>query len=414
MALATGARSRLQRSDELIYGFGSPVPVGPSTAPPRRTYRPLILNVAFWTLFGLVQAATWLLSPIGDFSPNALQLIGVALFNAYLWALLTPAIFPLAARICHARGHRVPWFIFVVLVGLIVACVVAILAASVHGGLPWGRSGASPAQIQFRFWALSRWYFQEVVLFFLVFAVGVATDLFRTYQAREHEASRLKAQASQLEAERAELNARLADARLAVLRSQLNPHFLFNTLNAVSALVAKDPVGVRNMIALLSELLRSALTEVDEEIPVAREMELLRLYLEILEIRYQGQLRTQIVVDDAARDALVPRMILQPLVENAMKHGVAPATGKGLIEIRAQRDGEDVLLIVRDSGGAGQLQAVTDGVGAGLRLTRQRLSELYGDDQKLELVDAPGGGTVARIFLPYHTSADLRLSAELA
>jgi len=397
----------------LIYGFGPSFAVESKSGPVKRSYRALFINVAFWTLFGLLQAATWVLAPIGDWYPNALPLVGIALFNAYMWALLTPFIFPLAARVNHASGRRIPWLIFVVVLGLVVAAVVAILAGSVHGGLPWTQETASPAQSRFSFWALSRWYFEEVVLFFLVFAAGVATDMFRTYRAREQDAARLKAQASLLEAERAELNARLADARLAVLRSQLNPHFLFNTLNAVSALVVKNPVGVRDMIALLSELLRSALTEADEEIPVSREMELLRLYLEILEIRYQGQLRTRIIVEDDARDALVPRMILQPLVENAMKHGVAPATGEGLIVIHARRDGDDLLLSVQDSGGA-DLPAVTDGAGVGLRLTRQRLSELYGQEQKLELRKADGGGTIASVFLPYHTSSDLRVAADVA
>jgi two-component system, LytTR family, sensor kinase len=236
--------------------------------------------------------------------------------------------------------------------------------------------------------------------------------MWRTFRVREHEAVRLEAQAIALEAERAELNARLADARLALLRSQLNPHFLFNTLNAVSALVVKDPTGVRNMIALLSELLRSALTAAEEEeIPVEREIALLRLYLEILEIRYQGQLRTRVVVDADAQEALVPRMILQPLVENAMKHGVDPG-GEGLIQVHVARAGDDLALSVQDTGAGTTRLESTDGAGVGLRLTRQRLSELYGSDQKLELLDAPIGGTIARILLPFHTRADLRFAAE--
>jgi LytS/YehU family sensor histidine kinase len=107
-------------------------------------------------------------------------------------------------------------------------------------------------------------------------------------------------------------------------------------------------------------------------------------------------------------------MILQPLVENAMKYGVEAATGEGFIEIRSQRDGDALVLSVRDSGGAIDGQVGTDGVGVGLRLTRQRLSELYGDDQQLELVQVEGGGTTARVFLPFHTADDLRLSADVA
>jgi two-component sensor histidine kinase len=386
----------------VLYGFRSDASTHRGIAP-RTARRAWLVNLAVWTVFGLLQAATWILAPIGSRYPSPFPLIAIALFNAYLWALLTPAIFPLAARVSHATERRILWLLAIVVLGLTVAALVALLAANFHGGLPWGAKVASAAQSRFSFWALSRWYFEEVVLFFLVFAAGVASDMFRTFQSREQEGARLKAQAVQLEAERAELKARLADARLAVLRSQLNPHFLFNTLNAVSALVVKDPVGVRDMIALLSELLRSALTDADEEISVAREMTLLRLYLDILEIRYQGQLQTRITVDDDVRDALVPRMILQPLVENAMKHGVAPARGDGHIEIQAQREGSDVVLTVQDSGGADVLPAARDGAGVGLRLTRQRLSELYGDAYRLELFPANGGGMKARIVLPYHT-----------
>ena len=168
------------------------------------------------------------------------------------------------------------------------------------------------------------------------------------------------------------------------------------------------------MIALLSELLRSALTEAEEELPLDREMALLRLYLEILEIRYQGQLHTHIHVEDDVRDALVPRMILQPLVENAMKHGVAPASGDGRIEIRARRDGRDVVLSVRDSGGAEGESSVSNGAGVGLRLTRQRLAALYGAAQRVELVAADDGGTIARIVLPYHTVVDGKRVTQVA
>ena len=369
----------------------------------------MLVNVAVWTIFGALQAATWLLSPIGDWYSHPWGLLAVALFNAYMWAILTPLIFPLGVRVSQTRERRGLRIFLVTVLGLGVAAVVALAASKAHHLI---LPGPSPRTSTFSFWALSRWYFEEVVLFFLIFGAGVATEMSRRFRAREHEATRLEAQASTLEAERAELNARLAEARLALLRSQLNPHFLFNTLNAVSALVVKDPVGVRNMIALLSELLRSALTAADEEeIPIEREIALLRLYLEILEIRYQGQLRTRIVVDADAKDALVPRMILQPLVENAMKHGVPPG-GEGLIAIRVARADDDLALTVQDTGAGISKLETGDGAGVGLRLTRQRLSELYGTDQKLELLEAVGGGTIARILLPFHTIADVRLAAE--
>ncbi len=229
------------------------------------------------------------------------------------------------------------------------------------------------------------------------------------------EQAELRAGAARLQAQSAELNAQLAEARLSVLRAQLNPHFLFNTLNAVSALVAVDPRGVRSMIALLSELLRYTLKDSGEqEIPVHEEFRLLQLYLEILEIRYQGQLETRVVVDPGAEDALVPNLILQPLVENAVKHGIDPAGGFGTVEVRADRVGDDLVLSVHDTGAGQSGRAFREqGNGVGLRLIRARLTELYGSEQRLALEAAPDGGTVARMVLPYHTVPFVRAPGEL-
>lgn len=352
----------------------------------------------------------WLLSPAAR--AGAWSLIGVALFNAYMWAALTPFILRRAAHLVQTPARRAWQVTIVMAMGIVVAAIVAVLASSVHGGLPWMHDAGS-RQRSFAFWALSQWYVEELVLFFGTLGVGILTTLLARYRSRELEAARLVAQTTQLEAERAELSARLADARLAVVRSQLNPHFLFNTLNAVSALVVKDPAGVRNIIALLSDLLRSALTDADEEeIELRREMELARRYLEILDIRFQGQLQTSLAMDSDTQDALVPRMILQPLIENAMKHGVAPADGDGQITIRARRSGVALELTVLDSGhGIAQSSAI-DGTGSGLRLTRQRLEALYGADFTLELIPGGEDDTIARICLPYHTRADLRVAAD--
>jgi two-component system, LytTR family, sensor kinase len=203
-------------------------------------------------------------------------------------------------------------------------------------------------------------------------------------------------------------------ARLQALRYQLNPHFLFNTLNAVSGLMDEDPRGVRRMIARLSELLRHTLQEApDEEIPVHEELAVLRHYLEIVEIRYQGRLRTSVIADPDAEEALVPSLILQPLAENAMMHGVAKAGGYGRIDVRARRVGDELVLTVKDTGrGDGEESSdsppKTAGSGIGLRHTRERLEALYGTDQRFELRPVPGGGMIAEIALPFHTRADLR------
>jgi two-component system, LytTR family, sensor kinase len=313
-----------------------------------------------------------------------------------MWALLTPAIFRLAARVtAPEQGPRLRGVVLVVGIGLGVSALATVVAAGVHDLLlPRPVPGRS-TESWGRLWGLSRWYFQEVVTFSVVFVAGLASDLSRRYRARKREAARLEARTSALQAEQARLTARaaqlqarsaeletqLAEARLEMLRTRLNPHFLFNTLNAVSALITEDPPGSRDMIALLSELLRHALSETTEqEIPLREKLRLLRIYLEILEIRYQGQLRTVVTVDPDVLDALVPNLLLQPLVENGMKHGIDRAGGHGTIEVLGYRSGDDLVLTVRDSGPGNGGTAVHAGQGGvGLRLTRERLAELYGD-----------------------------------
>lgn len=395
-----------------------------SHAPPPLTLgaRGRLLVFVLWTLFGLLQGSTWILG--ADGALPAWRFVAVALINAYLWVPLTPFILRLAARPAPAPGRRLRRYTALGAFGLLLAVTTSAAALAAHVALIPKPSAADAIPLRYRVEGMSRWFFEEVILFCVVFGAGLAIGVSRRYRERERESARFQARASQLEAERAvlqaqsaELNAQLAEARLAMLRTRLNPHFLFNTLNAVSALVAKDPRGVRDMIALLSELLRHALNESKgQEITLREELKLVRLYLEILEIRYQGQLQTVVEAGADVLDALVPNLILQPLVENAMKHGVDRAGGHGTIEVRVWRDDYDLVLSVRDTGPNDDPSArprSTGSTGMGLQLTRDRLSELYGDEQTLELSPAPGGGTLARVTLPFHTRADLRAAAEL-
>lgn len=192
-----------------------------------------------------------------------------------------------------------------------------------------------------------------------------------------------------------ELEARLADAKLQALRMQLHPHFLFNTLNAVAALVHKDPRAADEMITNLSELLRATLDTAAQEIPLRQELEFLDRYLEIQQMRFGERLRVEKDLDAAALEALVPTLILQPLVENAIRHGIEPARGPGVVTVRARRGENGVLLLsVRDSGG-GPAPREKPSPGIGLANTRARLEALYGRAARLSLhTDAEGGFTV--------------------
>ena len=239
-------------------------------------------------------------------------------------------------------------------------------------------------------------FLDDLMVYFAVLGAALARNYFLRYQARLEETQQLRAEAALLQA-------RLAEAQLAVLRTQLNPHFLFNTLHAISSLVERDPRGVRRMIARLSELLRHTLEQTSEqEISLDRELDLLRRYLEIMEVRFEGRLDVTTDIADDVHDALVPNLILQPLVENALKHGVNVIEGPGRVEITARRSGSDVILSVRDNG-PGPATPSTDGVG--LRNTTARLSQLYGQRQRFELRAAPGGGTIAELVLPFRSAA---------
>jgi LytS/YehU family sensor histidine kinase len=158
------------------------------------------------------------------------------------------------------------------------------------------------------------------------------------------------------------------------------------------------------MIARLSELLRHTLEAPSEqEIPLERELELLRRYLDIMEVRFQGRIEVAVEVDDSVHDALVPNLVLQPLVENAFKHGVGATEAPGRLIVRARRAGDDVVLSVHDDG-PGLADAAGDRRGVGLRNTIARLEQLYGARQRFSLRPAEGGGAIAEIVLPYHVA----------
>ena len=219
--------------------------------------------------------------------------------------------------------------------------------------------------------------------------------------------------AAQLQAQTALLRAQLTEARLQAFRMQINPHFLFNTLHAISTLVERNPQGVRRMIAKLSVLLRHTLEgSSEQEVSLERELQFLDNYLDIQQIRFQGHLEVHREIEPGVLDALVPNLILQPLVENAIQHGVSKAVGQGYLEVRAWRQDDQLCLSVRDNGpsfsGDG---AVETKEGVGLSNTRARLEQLYGAAQSLTFREADGGGLLAQITLPYHTAADLRTAA---
>jgi signal transduction histidine kinase len=375
-----------------------------------------VLIVAFWTVMAVLTAVGQMLDPRKGFLTPVLPgaSVGLAFTGSYLWAALTPLIFWLSRRYAIDRAHWPSRVATLLAVGVVVAIGVdmalAYLRFEVFFELPNARGRFDPL-----FGTRRLFWLDDLIVYLAVLAAGFARDYFRRLQERHDDAVRLLAEAARLEAERARLEAQLAEARLTALRSQLDPHFLFNTLNAVASLVGSDPRGVRRMIARLSALLRHTLEEsVEPEVPLDEELRVLAQYVEIMEIRFEGRLHVETRVDPEVLGALVPNLILQPLVENAVKHGVSklPNAAVGRIEVTGRRDGDAVVLTVRDNGPVlADADALARQGGVGLRNTRARLAQLYGDAHTFTLAAAPAGGVVAELTLPYHTRADLRATA---
>jgi two-component system LytT family sensor kinase len=193
----------------------------------------------------------------------------------------------------------------------------------------------------------------------------------------------------------------LAEARLHVLSAQLQPHFLFNTLHAISALVYEDPPRAERLVARLSDMLRLTLRSGTRvETTLAEELALLRRYAEIQETRYGDRLRVAFDIEPAVREAMVPRLILQPLVENAIRHGITRRIAPGRVDVRAWEGQGRLHLAVSDDGvGLREGRPVREGVG--LAITRARLRQLYGPEQRVDLTPAPAGGAVCALSIPF-------------
>jgi signal transduction histidine kinase len=200
----------------------------------------------------------------------------------------------------------------------------------------------------------------------------------------------------------AELERLLSEARLATLRTQLHPHFLFNTLNTISAHVEHDPRAARLMIEQLGDLLRLSLEHAEEpEVPLARELAFVDRYLQLQLARFGDRLKVDVQVDPQVLDAMVPTFILQPLVENAITHGTSKLVKQGQIELAALREGKRLRVRVRDNGaGLPRGWTIERSKGIGIANTRERLTHLYGSDHDLSVTPAPAGGVQVDLSLP--------------
>jgi sensor histidine kinase YesM len=363
----------------------------PSTHPaqaPRRFLTETSLIFAAWTVYGLLLAsqlqvqAAW----FGRSAPWYI-FIRSGLLDAYLWAFSTIAIFWLARRVPLERGRLVR--------GVAVHAVAAVALSLARAGFMVELSRHVSWLGQRPFSALFLGSASANILFYaLLLGIAHAVFYYSRYREGEHTAERLAAG--------------LAEARLHALKMQLQPHFLFNTLNAISALIPDEAKPARRMVARLGDLLRATLDHEDtQEVTLREELAFLQPYLDIEQARLGDRLSVVMRIAPETLDARVPHLLLQPLVENAVRHGIAARIAPGTVEISASLNAEDrqLHMEIRDDGAEANRRGPDDAGnparrGVGLANVRSRLEQLYGGAHRFVLERHPGG-VVVRVSLPF-------------
>jgi len=311
------------------------------------------------------------------------------------WVALAPVALWLRRRWPLERGsllRSLPVHLVAVIVFCVLHSVLLILAGWVimQGGQPfdWEQTGA-----MLTFWSVRDLPF-SVLFYGLVLGIGSALDYYRQFREREVHASQLEAQ--------------LAQAELQMLKMQLHPHFLFNTLNGITGLVRdNDNAAAIEMLVGLSDLLRQTLDNAGKhEVRLDEELEWLGLYLKLQQIRFSDRLRVSINAEPDTLDAMVPNLITQPLVENAIRHGLAPRTRPGTVSLSARRDNKTLQLTICDDGvGLPDRWSLAGSNGVGLLNTEARLRQLYGADFVFEVRNREQGGVEALVTIPLNLAS---------
>ncbi len=365
--------------------------LSPTAPVPTRRVPEWIVILGVWTVYGLVstaqQHAGYELSR-GIALPWTTSL-AAQMPLAYAWALATPGIRWLGRRFPLER-ERVLSSVPVHLLACLVLAYLLNLGYAWYS-LPLLPAPATPQPTSQRAIQLFvGWAVADGMVYWAILSVSVVLDHQRRLRARELSAAQLETQ--------------LAVAELQALQMQLQPHFLFNALHTIGALVRTgDRSTALRVVTGLGELLRRVLDRAAaQEVPLRQELDFARNYLEIEQIRFRDRLTIEIEADAAVLEAQVPHLLLQPLIENAIRHGIAPTPGACLVRVEAGRAGPYLCLAVRDDGaGAPPSAPERPGNGIGLSNTRARLTRLYGTEGRLELLPVGGRGHEVRIAIPY-------------
>jgi signal transduction histidine kinase len=361
-----------------------------------RSYRSFsgFLIGAVATLVGIGAAGQLSFITRGEAHPfGFVPALGMELPVWWYWALATPLIVMLGRRAPVDGARRGKAIVVHLGAAFALTGVHAILFALLNAQLAPVGSPQPPLGHLVLAVLLNRFLF-DLLVYAAILGIASAVDYHNRFQARAVDAARLESA--------------LAQAELQALKMQLHPHFLFNTLNTIGVLTEENPAAAKDMLTLLADLLRATLEQSGtQEIRLAQELELLESYLEIERTRFSDRLTVTFEVEPETLEAWVPNLVLQPLVENAVRYAIAPRSAPGRIAIRARRESGELRLSVEDDGPGVPSESSRGTTGMGLSTTRARLERLYGGGGRLRLEPAPGGGTVASVTVPFRIGGDL-------
>ena len=365
---------------------------GPPSSVWRRPLVRLGLIWGIWTIIGIVFTLQSYYTSYRSQQPMTLIDAAYLQFSwSYMWALATPLVLLAAAKIRFDKSNWVRASLLHVPLSLGLSIVVTAIGYC-FVWLYWGRPLGRPFSFERMTSFVVTNFSEGIGIYMLIALISYALTYYR--QLRE---SQLKT---------FQLEAQLSNAQLQALKMQLQPHFLFNTLHSISALMNKDSEAARKMITRLGDFLRLTLENSGtQEVTLEQEIAFLQCYLEIERIRFQDRLVTQVNVSEQTLDAKVPNLILQPIVENAIRHGIAPRSTLGLIEIHTERHNGTLRIQVRDNGPGLSDHRTSENVfkkGLGLANTEKRLEQLYGAEHVFDIGDDPRGGLLVTLEIPFH------------
>lgn len=345
-----------------------------------------------WTAYGLFSIYQSYLFSRFVSSRDWLVVVNVSMSMAWIWSVFTPLIVWLTRRLRLTRERwmiRLPIHIVLFVAFNLLDVAIDFLLRPIVGWPPPDRKYSSALFLQMD---------ANFANYLGIVAITHAVDFQRWYKERRERAAQLELQTAQLESQ-------LTRARLDALKMQLHPHFLYNTLHAISELIHEDPRTAERMVTHLGELLRMALDDAErQEVPLHEEMAFINAYLDIERCRHLERFKVDTDLPHETLGALVPHLILQPLVENALRHGVSTRVNDSRLRIAAVRENGNLVVEIDDNGVGlpSDLGQIREGVG--LRNTRARLSALYGDTFDLRLLHRKEGGTRARLSVPFRSA----------